>query len=95
MGREPDVAGLRMTFIVAVLIYSGSEAGFRLLTPVWICSLLGAFILPKRQLEVATVAEPAKKTLAVPPPPVRQLAYANRSARISRRALSSGGAGPR
>jgi O-antigen ligase len=61
---EPDVAGLRLTYLVAALLYSGSEAGFRLLTPVWICFILGAFAVPKIK---QTATAPARDQLPASP----------------------------
>jgi exopolysaccharide production protein ExoQ len=92
MRREPEVGGLRLTFVVAVLIYSGSEAGFRLLTPVWICSLLGAFILPRMRLELATAADAATGVVPLSPAPVSRLAYTRRTNPVPPRRLTPGSA---
>jgi O-antigen ligase len=40
--RNPELAGLMLAFVATSAIYSVTEAGFRILTPTWICLLLAA-----------------------------------------------------
>jgi exopolysaccharide production protein ExoQ len=44
---DPEAAKLRIAFIMVGIIYAFTEAGFRLLNPVWICFLLAATALPR------------------------------------------------
>src|SRR6266568_1797 len=52
--RDPDIGGLRLGYFVAAIIYSLTEAGFRMMSPIWF-----AFILSTTALPVAA----AQKTL--------------------------------
>jgi O-antigen ligase len=47
LGWDPEAGGLRLAYIIVGLIYSFTEAGFRLLSPVWICFMLAAIAVPK------------------------------------------------
>jgi exopolysaccharide production protein ExoQ len=38
--RKPEVGGLLLAFVVTAAFYSVTEAGFRMLSPAWICLLL-------------------------------------------------------
>ncbi len=45
--RDPIVGRLKVSFFVVGVMYSLTEAGFRLLNPVWISFMLGAIAMPK------------------------------------------------
>jgi O-antigen ligase len=45
--RDPSRGGLGFAFFVATVVYSLSEAGFRMMTPVWIAFLLATTTLPE------------------------------------------------
>jgi O-antigen ligase len=45
--REPDIGGLILSYFVVGLTYSFTEAGFRLLNPVWITFMLAAIAVPR------------------------------------------------
>jgi len=44
--RNPELGGLKVTFLVIALIYSFTEAGFRMMLPIWSFFLFGAFAIP-------------------------------------------------
>ena len=44
--RDPSAARLRISFLTCGVIYSCTEAGFRMMSPVWIGVLLGVTALP-------------------------------------------------
>lgn len=46
LGRDPDGARLRLAFFTAGLIYSLTEAGFRMMSPTWIGFLLAVVAIP-------------------------------------------------
>jgi exopolysaccharide production protein ExoQ len=46
--QDPREGGLRLAFLVLVLTYSCTEAGFRMMSLVWICFLLAAIAVPKQ-----------------------------------------------
>ncbi|MBZ5605062.1 MAG: O-antigen ligase family protein, partial [Acidobacteriia bacterium] len=47
--RDPDVAGISLAFFVVAVIYNFTEAGFRMLDPVWITFLIGVMaVSPSR-----------------------------------------------
>lgn len=45
--REPDAGSLRLAYFVTALVYNLSEAGFRMLDPVWLFFLLAIFAVPE------------------------------------------------
>lgn len=51
--RNPDAGRIRLAFIAVALVYNFTEAGFRMMDPVWIAFLLAAFAVP-----IAPVPEP-------------------------------------
>lgn len=53
--RDPHIAGLKMAYFVAAVIYALTEAGFRMLTPVWIFFLLATIAVP--QVGMTTLTE--------------------------------------
>jgi exopolysaccharide production protein ExoQ len=50
--RDPQAGSIRLAYIVAGMTYSLTEAGFRMLSPVWFFFLLSSIVVP-----VASVAE--------------------------------------
>jgi len=64
-----EIGGLKVMYIIVALVYSSGEAGFRLLTPVWISFLFGALAVSNRPVlnPIPATAEPA----APEPQPVR------------------------
>lgn len=47
--RDPCAGGLRLAYFVAAVSYSLTEAGFRMLVPVWIFFLWATICVPKRR----------------------------------------------
>jgi len=45
-GRDPQAGRIRLAFFVVAVVYSFTEAGFKTLTPVWICFLLAVMAVP-------------------------------------------------
>jgi exopolysaccharide production protein ExoQ len=45
--RDPEAGRLMLAFFVVEMIYSFTEAGFRMMNPVWICFLLAAAAVPR------------------------------------------------
>jgi len=44
--RNPDVGRLRLAFVVAAVLYSLTEAGFRMMSPIWLAFLLAITAVP-------------------------------------------------
>jgi exopolysaccharide production protein ExoQ len=63
--RNPHAGRMRLTFLTAALIYSFTEAGFRMLSPTWIMFLLAVTVVPLRQKQAAIKRFPRRET-AVP-----------------------------
>jgi O-antigen ligase len=59
--REPDAASLRLTYFVVAATYNFTEAGFRMMDPIWIIFLMAITVVPE-----ATIAEDLS-TLRPPP----------------------------
>jgi O-antigen ligase len=45
-GRDRQAGRIRLAFFVVAVVYSFTEAGFKMLTPVWICFLLAVTAVP-------------------------------------------------
>lgn len=45
--KDPEAGRLMLAYFVVGVIYSFSEAGFRLLNPVWICFMMAAIAVPR------------------------------------------------
>lgn len=60
--REPNDGRLRLAFLTAALIYSLTEAGFRMLTPIWYAFLL-AIAGNTAGLQPRVLGEPAKSSV--------------------------------
>jgi exopolysaccharide production protein ExoQ len=45
--RDTVLGGLKLSYFVAAVIYSLTEAGFRMLTPIWVFFLLSTIAVPK------------------------------------------------
>jgi exopolysaccharide production protein ExoQ len=48
---DPEAGRLKVAYFVIGVIYSFTEAGFRLLNPVWICFVLAAIAVPKNPIK--------------------------------------------
>jgi O-antigen ligase len=62
--RDPIVGTMKMGFFVAALIYSLTEAGFRMMSPVWLGFLLAVITIPPRRLKKEGVIAPPQWTVA-------------------------------
>jgi O-antigen ligase len=75
--NDPDAGSLRVTYVVVGLTYSFTEAGFRMMSPVWISFVLGAMAFPAARAAVATraraVAPPANRIPAMSSVNVRRV----------------------
>jgi len=60
--RHPDVGGLALAFFTLCLAYNFTEAGFRLLNPIWICFLVATADVP----EVVPASAEAKDAVERP-----------------------------
>lgn len=68
--RNPHEGRIRLAFLAAALIYSLTEAGFRMMSPVWIMFLLAVTTVPPRQKQVVT-RFPGKSAADLQPPQER------------------------
>jgi len=76
---DPQTAALKLAFLVVGLAYSFTEAGFRVMHPIWICFVLGATAVPAQPQAVPIknaevkprrlVYSGARRIPALPPPP--------------------------
>jgi O-antigen ligase len=53
-----ELGMLRVAYVVVALVYSFTEAGFRMTNPVWICCLLGAIVHSNPVAAKAVIAKP-------------------------------------
>jgi len=61
--NDPKTGGLKLAFFVVGLAYSFTEAGFRVLNPIWISFMLaGAAVPPLRVPDTSDAKEPLEKT---------------------------------
>ncbi len=60
--REPDAGSLSLTYFLVAATYNFTEAGFRMMDPIWIIFLTAITVIPE-----ATIAEDLS-TLQFPPP---------------------------
>jgi len=51
--RDQDAGSLKLAYYVVCLVYSLTEAGFRMLTPIWIGFLLSAVAVPERRESIS------------------------------------------
>ncbi|MBZ5676629.1 MAG: O-antigen ligase family protein [Acidobacteriia bacterium] len=65
---DPELGGISVAFFVVGMTYSCTEAGFRMLNPVWICFLLAAIAVPKSRLLQTSAATDSRETAATPVP---------------------------
>jgi exopolysaccharide production protein ExoQ len=89
--RDPTTAQVRLAYLVNAAIYSLTEVGFRMLSPVWIFFLFSAVVMPKAWCEAETPSangsrvdpdklEPVARYLQISPRPVPDLRNPGRSA---------------
>jgi O-antigen ligase len=80
-----EVGGLTLVYFLMGLVYSGSEAGFRMLHPVWICFMLGALVVTSTQEQEAPVASDSPAAApALPPVPYAPVAATFEGSRAAR-----------
>jgi exopolysaccharide production protein ExoQ len=70
--RNPHAGRIRLAFFTAGLIYSLTEAGFRMMSPVWLCFLLASarIPVPKRLKPTPQTARTPESVNEVSPPAV-------------------------
>ncbi|KAA6457875.1 O-antigen ligase family protein [Acidobacteria bacterium AB60] len=71
--RNPDAGRLRIAFLTAGLIYSCTEAGFRMMSPVWIGFLLAVLAVPDAERVTLPAVEDYPLRQSIPRRPVRVL----------------------
>ena len=59
--RDHTIGVIKLGFFVAALIYSFTEAGFRMMSPIWLGFLLAVMWVPPRQSRPSEAPTPAKK----------------------------------
>ena len=69
--QDPDGAQLRLAFLVTAMVYSLTEAGFRMMSPVWIFFLWAVVVIPKARVSKAperwrAALSPVQPTTAAP-----------------------------
>ena len=57
--RDPQVARLKLAFITTAVVYSFTEAGFRMVNPIWILFLLASIAVPEARLSRSSSPAPA------------------------------------
>ena len=63
--RDPRVGALRLAYFLIGTAYSFTEAGFRLMSPVWICFILAALAVPENPVPTtADVVQPLANSVA-------------------------------
>jgi hypothetical protein len=90
--RDPKAGGLMLAYFVVGAVYSFTEAGFRLLNPVWITFMLGAIAVPKIPVPRTSGARDALAEAAAQNVELRKL-KANRFGETARYKSPSGSLG--
>jgi exopolysaccharide production protein ExoQ len=90
--RDPKAGGLMLAYFVVGVIYSFTEAGFRLLSPVWISFILGVIAVPRIPVPRTSGARDALAEAAAQNIELRKL-KANRFGEIERYKSPSGSLG--
>ena len=57
--QDTDVGKLMLAYFVLALIYNFTEAGFKMMNPVWVFFLLAIMAIPKSALSAVAEATPA------------------------------------
>jgi len=74
LSRDPETASIRLAFFLAGIVYSFTEAGFRLLNPMWFTFMLAAVAVPNTPVPKIRVAEDSTATAVTPVgPPAESL----------------------
>jgi len=81
--QQPEAGRLMLAYFVVGVIYSLTEAGFRLLNPVWICFLLAAIAVPKGLVSKSFEVRDSPAEPATPNVELRKVGV-NRSREIAR-----------
>jgi exopolysaccharide production protein ExoQ len=66
--RNVTIGTVKMGFFVTALIYSLTEAGFRMMSPVWLGFLLATITIPPRRLKRKMASVPSKVASLEPEP---------------------------
>lgn len=61
--HSPEVGSLMLAYVVSAATYSATEAGFRLLTPIWIFLLLATTYVPQRSSSKARSLPKLRRTM--------------------------------
>lgn len=62
--RSPEIGGLRLALFVAAIVYSFTEAGFRMLNPVWVVFLWAAMQVSEPAARVHAKSSEIKRNLS-------------------------------
>lgn len=65
--RDRELGSIKLAYFVTGVIYSCTEAGFRMMSPVWIAFLLAVIAVPPSLLQKKTAAKPKPKAAAEEP----------------------------
>ena len=79
---DPELGRLKVACVVAGVIYGLTEAGFRMMHPMWISTLLAAFALPS--LVPRTSSDTVSEGAGLAHPAPRPDAYAFRLRPVTR-----------
>src|SRR6266481_2232448 len=69
--REPDAGSLRLTYFLVAATYNFTEAGFRMMDPIWIIFLTAITVVPEAAIaeDLSTLRPSPLQSLAHLPPP--------------------------
>jgi len=67
--RDPGVGRFRLAFFVVGVVYSFTEAGFRMLLPIWITFLLTTLAVPGGWTQSKTKSPVELETVSLEPAP--------------------------
>ena len=68
---DPELGGFKVACVVVGIIYSLTEAGFRMMHPMWISTMLAVFVVPNPVLRISSAKDPATAAPAAPAAPAR------------------------
>ena len=75
--RDPEAGSLRLAYFSAAIVYSFTEAGFRMLDPIWIFLLLAIIAVPETTIrqEVELPLDESQQLAPVRPAPEDEEVY--------------------
>lgn len=70
--RQEEASGLRLAYFVTAALYNVSEAGFKMMHPIWVALLLAVIVLPKQMRTSNLRGNVGPNRAARPEWPIRQ-----------------------